>query len=145
MCKIGDIIGVPRYFGQDGEEVAFHYFVVVSDESGKICGFNFDIVGTVMSSFKDENQRKYKSSFEENVKITESEFDLGNRNKKDGFIKADQLFYFDKTKTNYFVVGQVDGDVLISLLERIGYLDEKNKLTININNILEELEETSGT
>lgn len=144
MCKIGDIIGVPKFIGQDGQEIPFHYFVVVSDEKGKICGFNFDVVGTVMSSFKDEKQRQWKLQHEENIEIKETEFSLSGRNKKDGFIKGDQLFYFDKSKTNYFVVGQVDGDVLLGLLERISSLDEKNKLTINISNVIEKIEETIG-
>ncbi len=68
MCKIGDIIGVPKFIGQDGQEVSFHYFVV----------------------------------------------------------------------------GQVDGDVLLGLLERISILDEQNKLTVNISNVIEKIEETVG-
>ena len=137
MCKIGDIIGVKKYVGQDGKEIGFHYFIVVSDEGGKICGFNFSIVGTVMSSFKNEEQKRKKSKLKANIPIEETEFNLGTNKKKSGFIKADQLFYFDKSKTSYFVVGQVDGDVLLSLLERIGMLDESGKLTININNLIQ--------
>lgn len=137
MCKIGDIVGVNEYIGQDGENVGFHYFVVVSDVKGQICGFDFSMVGTVMSSFKNEEQKKKKSRLKENLPIEETEFDLGKRNKKDGFIKADQLFYFNKKKTPYFVVGQVDGDVLLSLMNRISALDDDGKLTININNVIE--------
>ena len=125
MCKIGDIISVSKYIGQDGVKIPFHYFIVISDEKGKICGFDFDIVGTVMSSFKNEEQRKKKIKYDENLEIIEEEFDIGNRKKRRGFIKADQLYYFDKNKTNFYVVGQVDGDVLIKLLEKIGYLDKK--------------------
>ena len=50
--------------------------------------------------------------------------------------------YFDKTKTDYFVIGQVDGDVLLGILERISSLDEQSKLTVNLNNIIEKIEET---
>ena len=135
MCKIGDIIGVSKYIGQDGVKIPFHYFIVISDEKGKIYGFDFDIVGIVMSSFKNEEQKTKKIKYDENLEIIEEEFDIGNRKKRRGFIKADQLYYFDKNKTNFYVVGQVDGDVLIKLLEKIGYLDKKNKLKLNIENI----------
>lgn len=54
---------------------------------------------------------------------------------KHGYIKADQLYYFNKKKINYFVVGRIDGDVLIKLLERINYLDTKGKLKQNIENL----------
>ena len=135
MCKIGDIVGVNNYIGQDGTNVSFHYFIVVSDIKGQIYGYDFDKVCTVMSSFKTEKQRQQKLKHKENLEIVESEFTLENKNKKDGFIKADQLFYFDKSKTDYCVVGQVDGDVLIKLLEKIGYLDSINKLEVNISNL----------
>lgn len=36
---------------------------------------------------------------------------------------------------HYFVVGQVDGDVLIRILERIKYLDTKGILKQNIENL----------
>lgn len=135
MCKIGDIVGVRNYIGQDGVKISFHYFIVVSDVKGQIYGFDFDKVCTVMSSFKNEEQREEKLSHEENIEINECEFDIPRGNKRNGFIKADQLFYFDKNKTNYFVVGQVDGDVLIRLLNQIGYLDSIGKLEQNISNL----------
>lgn len=136
MCKIGDIIGVKNFIGQDNQNIGFHYFIVVSEEKGKILGLDFDIVGTVMSSFKNNDQRNKKIRYKENLEIMESDFDLSGRPKKSGFVKADQLFYFNKKKSNYYVVGQVDGDVLLKLLDRIGYLDEHDKLFINIKNLL---------
>lgn len=135
MCKIGDIIGVKNFISDDNKVIGFHYFVVVADESGQICGLNFDLVGTIMSSFKNEKQKRKKLSYKENLEIKEVDFNLGKRTKKNGFIKADQLFYFDKSKQEYTVVGQVDGDVLIKLLERIGYLDKHNKIVVNLKNL----------
>lgn len=135
MCKIGDIIGVDKYIGQDGTKIGYHYFIVVSNENGKIYGYDFNLVGTVMSSYKNEYQKKRKSHLEENLDISESEFDLGFRQKRKGFIKANQLFYFDKNNLSYSVVGQVDGDVLLKLLDKIGYLDSKHKLFSNISNL----------
>lgn len=78
-----------------------------------------------MSSFKSDKHKRLKLKYIENIEI----------NKKDGYIKADQLHYFSKSKTTYYVVGQVDGDVLIRILERIQYLDTKGKLKQNIENL----------
>ena len=133
MCKIGDIIAVPNFIGDGNNLVNTHYFVVVNDKNGKIEGLSFDIIGTVMSSFKSNKHKKLK--YKENIEITEGEGKINNCSLKDGYIKADQLHYFSKKKTTYFVVGQVDGDVLIRILERMQYLDTKGKLKQNIENI----------
>lgn len=135
MCKIGDIIAVPNFVGDGNNLVGTHYFIVVNDNNGKIEGLDFNVVGTVMSSFKSEEHKKKKLKYEENIEITEKEGKINNRDLRDGYIKADQLHYFNKKKTNYFVVGQVDGDVLIRLLQRMQYLDTKGNLKQNIENI----------
>jgi len=137
MCKIGDIITVSNFVGDGNNQVGNHYFVVVNDKNGEIEGLNFDVVGTVMSSFKSEEHRAKKLQYEENLEVTETEGKINNRDLRDGYIKADQLHYFNKENTNYFVVGQVDGDVLIKLLEKMQYLDTKGKLKQNIENIKE--------
>ena len=137
MCKIGDIILVPKYIGDDNKIIHNHFFVVVNDENGKIEGLKFDIVGTVMSSFKNEANKEKKLKYEENIEITEEELNFSNHKARDGYVKADQLYYFDKSKICYYVIGQVDGDVLIRILEKIEYLDTKNKLKQNIENIRE--------
>ena len=135
MCKIGDIIAVPNFIGDGNNLVNTHYFVVVNDKNGKIEGLSFDIIGTVMSSFKSNKHKKIKLKYKENIEITEVEGKINNSNLKDGYIKADQLHYFSKKKTIYFVVGQVDGDVLIRILERMQYLDTKGRLKQNIENL----------
>lgn len=135
MCKIGDIIAVPNFVGDGNNFVGTHYFIVVNDNDGKIEGLDFNVVGTVMSSFKSKEQKKRKLKYEENIEITEKEGKINNRYLRDGYIKADQLHYFNKKNTDYFVVGQVDGDVLIRLLQRMQYLDTKGSLKQNIENI----------
>ena len=135
MCKIGDVIAVPNFIGDGNNLVNTHYFVVANDRNGEIEGLSFDIVGAVMSSFKSEEHRKKKLKYEENIEITEKEGKINNNGLKDGYIKADQLHYFCKKKTIYFVVGQVDGDVLIRILQRMQYLDTKGNLKQNIENI----------
>lgn len=135
MCKIGDIIAVPNFVGDGNNLVGTHYFVVVNDNNGKIEGLDFDVVGTVMSSFKSEEHKHRKLKYEENIEIKEQDGKINHKKLKDGYIKADQLHYFNKNNTVYFVVGQVDGDVLIKLLQRMQYLDTKGKLKQNIENI----------
>lgn len=138
MCKIGDIIGIPRPIGEDGTAIGFHYYIVISDEKGKIQGFDFDKVASVMSSFHDESQRKKKIRQRANVEVKTENFTLDNREQRDGYIKADQLHYFDKKKTKYFEVGRVDIELFNTLVERIKEMDSEGKLKININNIKEE-------
>lgn len=135
MCKIGDIIAVQKFIGDGNREVGNHYFVVLSDVNGKIEGLNFDIVANVMSSFHTDSQRNKKLKYQANLEVTEKDGVINNHNLKKGYIEVDQLFYFDKLKTNYFVVGQVDGDVLIKILQLIEYLDTKGKLKQNIENL----------
>lgn len=135
MCKIGDIVAIQNYIGEDNQVIPVHYFIVVNDSEGEIEGLNFDIVASVMSSFKTEKQRQKKLKYEENLEIEEKDGIINNHNLKHGFVKADQLHYFKKEKTKYFVVGQVDGDVLIRILQLMQYLDTKGKLKQNIENL----------
>lgn len=58
MCKMGDIIGIPNPISEDGIAIGFHYYIVISDEKGKIQGFDFDKVASVMSSFHNEAKRR---------------------------------------------------------------------------------------
>lgn len=135
MCKIGDIILISNFIGDGNNNVKSHYFVVVNDEAGSIEGLDFDIVGAVMSSFKNEEHKRKKLRYEENLEITENDGVINNHNLKDGYIKNDQLHYFNKNTTNYLVVGQIDGDVLIKILQLMQYLDTKGKLKQNIENL----------
>lgn len=135
MCKIGDIIAVNNFIGDGKNNVGFHYFIVVEDEKGTISGFSFDIVSVVMSSFQSEEHKRKKLKYEANIEIDVTDGNVNGNKLKNGYIKADQLFYFDKHKTKYYVVGQVDGDVLIKLIEHINYLDKKGLLKENLLNL----------
>ncbi len=137
MCKIGDIIAVSNFIGDDKNNVNLHYFIVIQDEKGRIKGLSFDIVSVVMSSFKNREHRKRKLNHKENIEINVTDGIINSKNVKNGYIKTDQLFYFNKKLTDYYVVGQVDGDVLIKILEHISYLDKLGLLKQNIWNIVE--------
>ena len=60
MCKMGDIIVVNKYIGDDGKEIGKHSFVVINDEGGTISGLDYTMVSSAISSFKNEQQRKKK-------------------------------------------------------------------------------------
>ena len=54
MCKMGDIIVVNKYIGDDGKEIGKHSFVVINDEGGTISGLDYTMVSSAISSFKNE-------------------------------------------------------------------------------------------
>jgi len=91
-----------------------------------------------MSSFKNEKHRKKKLRYKENIEIDVNDGTIKSKKIKSGYIKSDQLFYFNKKTTKYYVVGQVDGDVLIKVLEHISYLDSLGLLKQNIWNIIKQ-------
>ncbi len=135
MCKVGDIIVVNKYIGDDGKEIKRHSFVVIDDNHSEIGGLDYDFVSCVMSSFKDEEHRKRKLSFEENIEITSDDIISETANNKSGYIKADQLFYFDKNKLDYYVFASVEPDLLDELIRIIIHLQVKNKLKQNTKNL----------
>ena len=74
MCKVGDIIVVNKYIAENRKEIGRHSFVVIDDNPDSICGLDYTMVTTVISSFKSEKQRKKKLSYMENVQIVEEKF-----------------------------------------------------------------------
>lgn len=119
MCKIGDIIVVYRY--KDGNKtLPTHSFVVLDDNNGQIQGIDFDFVGLVMSSFKDEEQKKRKLSYPGNFPITPEDQDIyDGDNRESGYIKAEQFYYFNKEKIPYKVIGKLDVEIFNLLIEFI--------------------------
>lgn len=121
MCAAGDIILIDEY--KHGCTIlSRHSFVVVSDEAGKIKGASFDIICNVMSSFKSESHKRKKLSYGTNFKYTSDVSDVIG-NDKEGYIKADQLYYFDKSKIKYRKIGALSADVFDALLDFIESLD----------------------
>lgn len=118
MCQIGDIIIVNQY--KDGNNIiSKHSFVVIDDENGTIQGLSYDFVANALSSFKDNKQRKRKLSYSGNFAITSNDTVTTPHNNKDGYIKADQLYYFAKDKISYRVIGQIKEDVFNDLMDFI--------------------------
>lgn len=136
MCKIGDIIVVKKYIGDDGKIVdKQHSFVVIDDNHDKIQGIEYDLVANVMSSFRDEEHRAKKLKYKENVEITSNDIDNEKNNGKTGYIKADQLYYFDKNNIDYYIFAHVDDYLLDELIRIIIELRYENKIKMNTKNL----------
>lgn len=105
-----------------------HPFEVVDDQEDTIQGLDFDMVGVLMSGFKNDEHRRKKLSMRQNLEIT-----VEDGVKKDGYLKANQLHYFKKEITDYVTVGKVDDDLLEALLELIQTF---NKIIVNTRNLV---------
>lgn len=136
MCKLGDIIVVNKYVGENGKEIGKHSFIVVDDTPDFIKGLSYTHVTTVISSFKNDNHKRKKLKYKENMEIQKFEKrGLEYQFNKPSYIKADKLFYFDKNKLDYYVFGRISDELLNELLQLILILDEKHKLELVTNNL----------
>lgn len=122
MCKVGDIILINQY-KQNGRTIGKHSFIVVSDENGKIEGLDYDIVANVMSSFKDPVQKERKLKYEGNFPLVSEDTVTNPHNEKAGYVKTEQLYYFQKDKIDYNVIGYVKKDIMDLILE---FIEESN-------------------
>ena len=118
MCNAGDIILVESY--RHGERtLTRHSFVVISTESGTIGGLDYDFVCNVLSSYKNDAHKAKKSGYPGNFEITPKDETVSGGNRRDGYIKAEQLYYFNSEKTNYTVIGTLHQEVFERLIEFI--------------------------
>lgn len=123
MCKVGDIIVVKNFVSQ-GETLTRHSFVVLSTDHGKIQGLDYDLVCNVMSSFHSEEQRKKKLGYPGNFEYSANEENIRNGHGKAGYIKAEQFYYFDSSKTDFYVLGNVTQELFNALIEFIKQLTD---------------------
>ena len=132
MCKCGDIILVYEYKSH-GSEISKHSFVVINDKNGIIEGLSYDIICNVLSSFKDEFQRQHKLAYPGNFPVDTDDVKINNGNNRNGYIKADQFYYFDKNKLKYKVIGTMNEAAYGELVDFIMTSDFK------IENVLDNL------
>lgn len=132
MCKVGDIIIINNY-EDNGRILNKHSFVVLDDEDGEIQGLAYDMVCNVMSSFKDEEQKKRKLKYPGNFVVTSNDKKTNPDNGKEGYIKAEQLYYFIKEKIDFQVIGSMNKESLEKLIRFIEGLD------IDIKEIIDNL------
>lgn len=132
MCKVGDIIIVKKY-KDNGVNLNKHSFVILDDEGGEIQGLSYDLVCNVMSSFKDEKQKKKKLKYPGNFPISHNDTKTNPDDGKDGYIKSEQFYYFNKEKIEYIVIGSMKEEVFDALVEFI------EKLEIPIEEVIDNL------
>ncbi len=131
MCKVGDIIVIRRYKSQ-GQEMKGHSFVVLSTEEGKIQGMDYDMVCNVMSSFHSEEHKKRKLRYPGNFEYSAGQENIKRGHGRDGFIKAEQFYYFDKSKIDFYVLGNVEPALFNALIEFIKELEEVEFIVDNL-------------
>ena len=123
MCVVGDIILIDKYKHKE-HSLSRHSFVVLSIEADKIEGLDYDFICNVLSSFKNEKQREKKLSYVGNFEITNADRSVVGGNTKDGFIKSEQFYYFNRQNISYSIIGKLNSDVFNRLVEFIESLDQ---------------------
>ncbi|MGN1157656.1 MAG: hypothetical protein ACI4TK_15875 [Agathobacter sp.] len=131
MCKVGDIIVVRNYKSQ-GSELKQHSFVVLSTEEGQIQGLDYDMICNVMSSFHSPEQKAKKLRYPGNFEYSAEDEIVKNGHGKEGYIKAEQFYYFDRSKTDFFVIGNITQELLNELLNFISALEEVEHVVDNL-------------
>ena len=135
MCKLGDIIVVKEFKDKTGILVPKHSFVVINDEEDYVEGLKYDFVANIMCSFHNEDHKNKKLKYEENFPIKEQLISGKKINNKSGYIKADQLYYFDKNLIEYQVIAHMEAELLDELVQLILVLNEKGLLKNVISNL----------
>lgn len=133
--KTGDIILIENFISQ-GSPVSRHSFVVIEDKNGQLCSLDYDFIALLMSSFKDKEQKEKKLKYPGNFPISASSEDVKDGHKKEGYIKAEQFYYFSKSNTTYKVIGELKKDTLDSLMDFIEGFPKKH---IEIEQIIDNL------
>ena len=118
MCQIGDIIVIQKY-KHGNKELSRHSFVIIDDEDGIIQGLPYDFVANVLSSFKNEKQKERKLSYPGNFPILNKDTVTNPDDGRDGFVKADQLYYFSKNNIDYSIIGEMKPDKFNDLIDFI--------------------------
>ncbi len=141
MCKLGDIIVINEFKGEDDISLTKHSFIVVDDEHGEIKGLDYDFAAPIMSSFQDDKHKEKILSYKVNKEITNDDTEGNFQLKKPSYIKANKLYYFNKEKIDYNVLARVKDEFLDELMKLILTLDEKDKLSIITTNLRDEEKE----
>ena len=140
MCKLGDIIVVQEFKDEVGDTVPKHSFVVVNDESDIVEGLKYDFVTNMLCSFHNDEHKSKKLRFKENLAIRTEYISGKNLNSKEGYIKADHLYYFNKNEIRFKIIAHMDAELLDELVQLILVLSEENKLKIITTNLKETVE-----
>ena len=117
MCKIGDIILIEKY-KSNGKKVGKHPFIIIENNGGTVQGIDFNFIAWAMSSFKNERQKNAKMAYIGNFPTAPDDMTyIEDKYKKKGYVKVDQLYFFNTDKINYRVIGHMDEDVLFQIIK----------------------------
>lgn len=130
MIKLGDILLIDEYLDEDKQIVNAHPFIVVNIENGVIEGYPYDLIGNFMSSIKSYEHRIAVLKYQSNLLIN-----IDDGVKRESFIKAGIIYYFDSKNIKYRHLGNIGEEVYQKLIQLLQLLDEAEDLMININNI----------
>lgn len=133
--EIGNVIVIEQYRGVDGIDLTRHSFIVLSDDAGTITGLEYDFIASVMSSFKNDEHRRKKLKYKENLEVLPQEITVQRNNNRTGYIKADEIHYFKLENIEYRQIGTLSDEVMENLFLQIQELDVDNKLKLNIHNL----------
>lgn len=126
MCKIGDILLI--YNAKNKKPVGIHPFIVIDDTGGRVKGvYGYDFIGLLISSADTEAKKEKLRKFEGNFPIAPEDkimSDPSKTNEKYSYVKADQFFYFDKSKIKYIKIGELSEDIFSLIIEFIEELVE---------------------
>lgn len=112
------------YYVDTRKNLSKHSFVVLKDEAGRIQGLDYNLICNVMSSFKNKEQREKKLKYPGNFPITHNDSSIYNHgNEKDGDIKAEQFYYFNKNTIDFIVIGSMNIEAFNLLIEFIQELE----------------------
>ena len=76
-----------------------------------------------MSSFKSDEQKRRKLKYPGNFPITHNDTYTNPDDGKEGYIKSEQFYYFNKEKIDYIVIGSMNIEAFNRLIEYIENLD----------------------
>ena len=135
MCQPGEIVVIEKFLDSEKHENTRHSFVVLSNESGKIEGIDYNIVLALMSSFrgKPDGYKAKKLKYPWNIHITTLDTDMLSGNNEEGFIKCNQLHYFDLTEDEINIIGSVNATVWDKINEALDKYEDK--IIINTYNL----------
>ena len=85
-----------------------------------------------MSSFRDEEQRKKKMGYPGNFEYSAEQENVRHGHGKAGYIKAEQFYYFDRTNTDFYVIGNVTPELFNALIAFINRLPEIEHIIDNL-------------
>ena len=135
MCKFGDIIVIKEFRNENNQLIPKHSFVVISDHKDSIEGLEYDFVSNMMCSFHDDDHKRKKLSHRENIKINPKDIIGTSLNPKEGYIKSDQLYYFNKNKIDYKVIAHMSNEMLDKLVKLILKMHQENNIKTIITNL----------